>query len=841
MAKLRRQNKFSISISLFFLMMLIVLSDYQASAADTSAISKPYWETRVPYAGKIVPGELRQIYLLNEIWQYLQANMDFEKVCADENLNWAHVNLPHTWNAFDATDNQPGYRRDVSWYRKEIFIPENSLDKIFRLYFEGVNISCEVYVNDKIAGLHVGGYIGFEIDITQFVKMNANNTILVRADNSINRDIIPSQKADFFIFGGIIRDVWLQVLPKIFIDKIKISTPHVSAEQAETEINLHIVNMSHEKLNGQLDLFIEQSDRKIVAQQSLMSEFRPGKNWVSVEMPAVKKPLLWSTETPNLYTVLAELKNEKIADSKSERFGYRWFEFKINGPFFLNGKQLLLRGTHRHEEYAGYGNALLDSLHRKDMRMIKEMGANFVRLAHYPQDPEVYRACDELGLLVWDELPWCRGGLGDAVWKENTQRLLKEQINQNMNHPSVIFWSLGNELYWLPDFPDGGNIDSLKAFVKQLNDLAHEMDPGRLTAIRKFYDGANITDVFSPSIWAGWYSGVYKEYEQALIKARKKYKRFIHIEYGGASHVGRHTENPITGEGYIKTDEWSEQPNMLNIAKISSDGDWSENYMVDLFDWHLMVTEQLDWFAGNAQWAFKDFGTPLRPENPIPYINQKGLVDRAGKPKDAYYVFKSYWTEKPKFCYIESPTWIERVGKPGEKLEVCVFSNCDRVELFLNGEKQGLKNRDIKNFPAAGFHWNVLFADGKNTLQAKGYSGGKKACQNELEILYSSKKYGKPEDIVLSAQKLPDGNFLILARAIDSKGQTCLDFKARVYFDHNGSGYLLENYGTPTRSSVIEFASGRAAIEFCPGEGGKAVIEARTQDIKGSYLFFDPK
>ena len=141
-------------------------------------------------------------------------------------------------------------------------------------------------------------------------------------------------------------------------------------------------------------------------------------------------------------------------------------------------------------------------------------------------------------------------------------------------------------------------------------------------------------------------------------------------------------------------------------------GDWSENYIVDLFDWHLHVSQQDDRLSGNAQWAFRDFATPLRPENAIPYINQKGVADRAGRPKDAYYVFKSYWTKKPKFCYIESHTWTERIGPPDKKRNMCVYSNCSRVELLLNGQSLGVKERNISLFPVANLNWDVLFEEG---------------------------------------------------------------------------------------------------------------------------------
>lgn len=788
------------------------------------------------YEGKIKADAGRQVYRLNHGWNYIEHNCtDIAELSPEVSTSAEIVDLPHTWNAFDATDNEPGYRRDAGWYRKKIYIPDSQKPIIFMLRFEGVNICSEVFVNQEKAGSHTGGYVGFSVDMTPLIKRGAMNQIDVRVDNSINPDVIPSQKSDFFIFGGIVRDVWLQILPATYIDRVLINTPVVSRDKAETTLILRINNRTDSRQNCLIDAKIYDGENRVVSQKESRTKCETGNCTITIDMPDVLTPDLWEPDSPHLHTLKIELSTEESQDRLAERYGYRWFEFEENGPFFLNGKRLLLRGTHRHEEFAGYGNAMPDSLHRLDMQMIKDMGANFVRLAHYPQDPEVYRACDELGLLVWDELPWCRGGMGKDKWKTNTKNLLTEQIIQNYNHPSIIIWSLGNELYWLPDFPDGGNPDSLNAFITELNELAHSLDPGRLTAMRKYYDGAGITDLFSPSIWSGWYSGVYKNYEKALSSSRKKYKRFLHAEYGGASHVGRHTENPITGEGMVNENEWDERPNMINVKRISKSGDWSENYIVDLFDWHLMVSEKLDWFTGSAQWAFKDFGTPLRPENAIPYINQKGLVDRAGTPKDAYYVFKSYWTENPRFCYIESPTWVERTGRPGEKRQVCVYSNCERVRLTLNGDELEIKDRDTDLFPACGLNWDVIFEEGENVLFAVGYADGEEVAKHAVTLTYRTEQSGKPEELVLTADKMRSGNVLIRARVIDDKGYTCLDFNKRVYFDLSGPGFLKSAYGTPTGSRVIEFASGRAAIEYIPASG-RVVIEARTQDFKGSYI-----
>lgn len=768
---------------------------------------------------------------INANWQYLEENhVNLDKVKAA--TNWTNIDLPHTWNQWDATDLVPGYRRNASWYKKEMVIPAQEKVK-YLLYFEAVNLQAQVYVNGQKAGAHIGGYVGFEIDITQFVKKGEKNEILVRADNGYNRDIIPSQKADFFIYGGITRDVFLKTVPTQHLAKVAVSTPKVSAEVATTNVKVKVHNLQNETpLQLQCEL-IEKATGKVVlntTSKNLTS------NEISVDLPVLENPTLWSPDAPNLYELQTKLvQNNQVIDELTETIGYRWYEFEENGPFFLNGKRLLIRGTHRHEEHAGYGMAVPNEIHRKDMEMIKEMGANYVRLGHYPQDPEVYKAANELGLILWDELPWCRGGVGEKTWQENTTRLLKEQIQQNYNHPSIFFWSVGNEIYWLPDFPNGGNTEKLNQVVSKLHQKCHELDPYRLTSIRKYYDGADLVDVFSPSIWSGWYSGVYDNYKATLEKNRPKYPRFLHMEYGGSSHVGRHTENPITGKGLVNEDEWAETINQANVTNIAKKGDWSENYIVDLFDWYLGVTEKSDWFPGNAQWAFKDFGTPLRPENAIPYINQKGLVDRSGKPKDAYYVFKSYWATAP-FAYIESHTWTERSGPKDKSRNISVFSNGEMVELILNGQTQGKKNRTIGEFPASGLNWDITFKEGTNTLIANAYKREKLLAKDTLVVNYTYKKADKPHRIVLSSANLSNGNILVTATMVDKNDQRVLDYEDRCYFTLlDGNSELLMHYGTPTRSQVIEMANGQAMIELVPAIG-RTVVEARNQDFKGSYI-----
>lgn len=778
--------------------------------------------------------------LLNPGWSYYESAVN-DPTLLEPGTVTANVDLPHTWNAMDPTDVVPGYRRDASWYRKQLKINPAGADLRYLLYFEAANMTAQVYVNGQHAGGHVGGYLGFEIDVTDYMDLNRVNDILVRVDNGVDRQIIPSQKSDFVLYGGLVRDVYLRIRPQDFIRSTRISTPEVSKEMARVSASVEITRSA----SGPLQLVMEARNPAGETIVSASAEVEPGTGPLNVQLnlPVISSPMLWSPSSPALYTLHARLEDEngKVVHSQASQFGLRWFSFNEQGAFELNGERLLLRGTHRHEEFAGYGAAMPNELHVRDMQMIKDVGANFVRLGHYPQDPEVYRAADKLGLILWDELPWCRGGIGDETWKENTEAMLREMIAQNFNHPSIMFWSLGNEIYWEPDFEGGGDESKINEYLEYLNDIAHELDPGRLTSIRKYYAGSDIVDVFSPSIWAGWYGGGYHQYEDAIREARQKYPAMLHMEYGGSSHVGRSNATPPGGDG-LKGGQVSveEMVNQAGVVSVAKGGDWSESYIVDLFDWHLKISESMEDFAGNAQWAFKDFSTPLRPENPLPYVNQKGLVDRQGRPKEAYWVFKSYWTTDPAFCHIYGHSWKERHGSNDSTQRIRVYCNTSSAQLTLNGETLNEKTRDLDVFPASGLFWDVKLEEGLNRLEVVGRSAGEDVATDELEISYSEANYGKLANIELTARRQGDGLIMIEATAVDKNGRRVHSGDDRIYFSHvneGTGGSLLGSYGTPDKSATIELANGRANILFQPSsDGGTAVIEVRSQTFKGSYI-----
>ena len=795
-----------------------------------------------PVSALTVKAEV-QTLSISRGWDYWEhSTRDAQRAVSQD--QWQRIDLPHTWNAFDATDEYPGYRRAGGWYRKALEISEDSEGLRHILHFEGANMTSDVYVNGVRAGGHVGGYLGFDVDITDYLAKGGLNTVLVRVDNSVNLDLIPSQKADFVIFGGLSRDVFLKVRRPVFVDRVFIDTPAVSAGQAATNVGVSVKNY-REAGPLTLDVAIRDAGGKTVltARRNIQSAI--GESGITIEMPVLETPALWHVDEPVLYTAEAKLIDAAgtVLDTHTERFGYRWFEFRPHGAFYLNGERLLLRGTHLHEDFAGVGNALSNEQHRADMRQIKGVGANFVRLGHYSHDPSVYQAADELGLLLWDEVPWNRGGVGGDNWRQNTLRHLQEMIRQNRNHPSIIIWSLGNEVYWLPDFEGGGEPALLRSFISEMNDLAHKLDPSRPTAIRKVADAQDIVDVYSPSIWAGWYGGGYHQYGPAITAAQKEHPRLLHVEYGGSSHVGRHTSTPYGGDG-LKGGQVSvaEAVSQTGVKSVARGGIWDESYIVDLFDWHLKVSESQPDFVGNAQWAFKDFATPLRPENDLPYMNQKGLVTRDGQPKEAYWVFKSYWTTDP-FCRIYGHHWTERYSPGGTRDRIRVYCNVESAELHLNGRPLARKTRDTNVFPASGLYWDVEFKEGENTLVVLGYTGDVQTAGDELTLTYSSQEFGRLDHFEFNARKRNDGLIEITATAMDKHDRRVHDGMDRVYFHHTNEGVggrLLRAYGTPEKSSVQTLSNGRARILFEPnGDPDPAVIEIRTQNFKGQYLTLD--
>lgn len=763
---------------------------------------------------------------------------------------WEHVTLPHCFNATDACDPDHGYYRGQGWYRARIPVQNPFPGGRTLLHFQGAGQTTTAWAGSTLLGTHKGGYDEFAFDITAAIAAlpaaarPSGVPITICCDNAPDRDRLPSELSDFCLYGGLYRHVSLVYLPAVALDSIHILPTLATDGSAQVSLSARIYNPSAHADPCRLSIevcdpsgrVVHHSSRILPAQAASSAAFAP------IAAFSLAAPQLWSPASPHLYRCRVTLSTPRGEMSLDDRFGIRRFEFPRGGPFLLNGQRLLLRGTQRHADHAGVAAAMPDDLVREEMRLIRDMGANFIRLGHYQQDRLVLQLCDELGILVWEELPWCRAGVGDAAFRLNAHCLLTHMIEQHYNHPSIVFWGLGNEDDWTGEYPSVDHA-AIRAFMTELRDHAHQLDNSRLTSFRRCDFARDIPDVYSPSIWAGWYHGQYREYEQSLTQQRQRVDRFIHIEWGADSHAGRHAEEPEAALANIpsndRTDERDHDADKTGGApRVSSEGDWSETYACNLFEWYLKTQEKLDWLSGSAHWIFKDFASPLRGDNGIPRVNQKGVVERDLSKKESYYLFQSYWTEKP-MVHIYGHTWPVRWGKPGQPRAVHLYSNCDRAELFLNGISVGTKHRDSQDFPAAGLRWSVPFAPGVNRLRAIA-TKGEVTVTDEIEFIYQTEPWGKPAELRLRRQTRIDTALstpecvTVEAHLYDANGVLCLDAQHSIRFSLIGSGRLIDNMGTTRASRELQLANGRAQISL--DAQGPCQIQAGVEGVPVATL-----
>ena len=788
-------------------------------------------------------------------WEYLQESMGglWEVWHSKETAVWQPVAMPHCFNAYDACDPDVPYYKGNGWYRTHVTIANPYKEGRTLLHFEGAGQTAAVYVGEVLAGKHTGGYDEFVVDITDPVAASKKTgnalvktkeadgiPIAVLCDNSRDLDRIPSDLSDFSLYGGLYRHVNLVYVPAVSLETVHIQTELASpSSAARVSILGWLYNPSSS--NESLEISIDVTDAKGVSVHHSKHTLAPWKEAKEMASFTVGAPQLWSPASPHLYQCRITVRGEGGEYVARENFGIRHTEFVKHGPFKLNGERLLLRGTHRHEDHAGYAAAMPDELIDQEMQLIKDMGANFIRLAHYQQSRRVLANCDRLGILVWEEIPWCRGGVGNETFKQMTRDKLRTMIAEHYNHPSILLWGLGNEDDWPTEYPEI-NQQKIRALFEELNTLSHQLDPSRFTTMRRCDFARDITDVYSPSIWAGWYRGEYTEYQKTLETERERVDHLFHAEWGADSHARRHSEDPDKVLAKIVTGRGTDERGMDYLltggqSRVSKDGDWSETYACNLFDWYLKTQETLPWLAGSAQWVFKDFTTPLRVENPVPRINQKGVIERDMTKKEGYFVFQSYWSETP-MVHLYGHSWPIRWGDAGEAKMVKVYSNCEKAELFVNGKSAGVKQRNSQDFPAAGLRWMTPFVRGKNNLRVVAIHGSTRV-EDEIEFLYQTEKWNAPAGLKLSeiSRNAVDGKETVTveARLYDANGILCLDARNQVHFTLAGVGRLIDNRGTSRGSRLVQMYNGRAEISLEAGSGG-TVVAAHTAEIDAAFL-----
>ncbi|GHV58668.1 beta-galactosidase [Bacteroidia bacterium] len=638
--------------------------------------------------------------------------------------SWEKINLPHTWNSRDAFDEEKGYYRGIGWYAKQLSVPAQWENRNVILHFEGANQVAEVFVNGILAGKHTGGYTAFNFDITSLLKFGENNLLQVKLDNKHDPDI-PPLNADFTFYGGIYRNVRLLVTEPVRFDVtnlassgVFIETPLVNSQQASVTVRGNVVN--HSKVNKKLlvETILYDKNGQEIAKKSVKIDVKAAeKAPFQIKDLTVTNPELWSPESPYLYQSITRIieqgKTAVAYDEFTHPVGFRWFEFNGNEGFKLNGKKYSLKGVNRHQDFAGKGNALPDIYHSNDFARIKSLGFNFVRLAHYPQAPEVYRMCDELGLLVWTEIPIVNEVTDTEAFTENCLNMMREQIRQTCNHPSVILYGYMNEILIrmlsnkrLTE-PERTKIAGItRDLALKLEALTKEEAPTRNTVMAIHYeDGYNhyevstITDVVGYNLYFGWY------YEELQDLTR-------HLEKEHALYPGR----PII------LSEFGPGVDVRNHTKVPRPWDFSEEYQIVMHTSYLDQMAALPYLAGYALWNFADFGAEHRADA-IPFINQKGIVNYDRSDKDVVGLYRATNLIEPVLQFA-SRNYTSRCGVETEAgTGICVdpitvFSNGNTIELTLNGKRIGQKEVVSRQ---AGF--DVPFVHGENILEAQDNRG----------------------------------------------------------------------------------------------------------------------
>ncbi len=590
---------------------------------------------------------MRKELLLNPGWEFIYHDGSVTP-----------VNLPHTWNAKDGQDGGNDYWRGTCSYRKSFPAPEfdRASQRVY-LQFDGVNASAKVVLNEQTVATHDGGYSTFRCDITD--ALQAENTLLVEVDNSVNDRVYP-QKADFTFYGGIYRDVKLLIVSKNHFDLDYFGgsglAVHASVEGYDGKV---WVRTWHNAEKGQVDITLSDAAGTPVAQGTGTD--------IYLTVPTVH---LWNgVEDPYLYTCTATLSVDGVAcDSVSAKFGVRTYRVDPQEGFFLNGRSYPLRGVSRHQDWKGIGNALTKAHHDKDMELIRQMGANTVRLAHYQHDQYFYDLCDKYGMVVWAEIPYISEHMPNG--RANTVSQMKELIVQNYNHASICMWGISNEI----TISTKDKKDMLENH-RILNDLVHEMDPSRPTTLAcyavcgPFNKVAHqVSDLVSWNLYLGWYVPGLCLNDLWVDFFHKVYPNRClgYSEYGCEAMPNLHSSHPRRG-------------------------DHSEEYQAVYHEYLLKFIDKRPFMWATHVWNMFDFAADARNQGGEPGMNHKGLVtfDREIK-KDSFYLYQAWWSKEP-MVHICGSRYVDR---PEKLTTVKVYSNCPSVTLYADGKELATQTGD---------------------------------------------------------------------------------------------------------------------------------------------------
>jgi len=648
---------------------------------------------------------MREVTLLKNAL-FAKQGEDMQPVC-----------LPHTWNALDGQDGGSDYWRGIATY--EIDLPTPTPGKRQYIEFQGANHVATVYANGRELGTHKGGFSTFRFDLTEAMRPQ-NNKLTVVVTNA-DSEVYP-QNADFTFYGGLYRDAsFIEVSPAHF-DLLKDGTCGVFVTpmcSGNTRFDLFTAGAE----GCLVQVALKDSEGNVVAK---------GKNvaapHTTVKM-TVRNPHLWNgMEDPYCYTCEASLiKGEEVVDTVTVTYGYRSFSVNPQNGFWLNGKHVPLHGVSRHQDKLDKGWAISKEDHEIDIALIKEVGANTIRLAHYQHDQYFYDLCDKTGFALWAEIPFISKFIPGKAAYDNTMSQMRELIAQNYNHPSIFFWGISNEILI------GGDSEELVQNLRDLHALAKAMDPSRLTTMAQVFitpmdsEHVYITDIQSFNLYFGWYTGAVEDNGPWFDKFHALNPEVCLglSEYGAENILKWHSANPVNH-------------------------DYTEEYASYYHHEMLKAFETRPFLWSTHVWNMFDFAADARDEGGVVGRNNKGLVtyDR-GTKKDAFYIYKAYWTTDP-MIHVCGERFVDRAP---DQRNITVYTNCDQVTLVVNGVEVATQKAEHH---AAVFE-NVAQQNGVNTVTAKcGEVLGNTITLNAVDTPNESYVLPKPEQEAGNWFELPE-------------------------------------------------------------------------------------
>lgn len=650
---------------------------------------------------------------INDGWRFEKYQEDASAQEFDTS-KWEIVSIPHTWNGVDTDDEVNGYFRGKGWYRRNIKIESLVPNQRIFIFFEGANQETNLYINGKHAGNHKGGYSAFTFDITDFVT-EGNNMMAICVDNKRDRDI-PPLSADFTFYGGIYRDVYLVYKPEAAISLTHYASSGVyltpfKIEETTAQVNAktYLSNASKElkKLTLETEIINAKGERVAVAQSKVKLKANT-ENVLFENNLKISDLIRWDIDDPYMYTVYSRVYDEKgkEVDCVVNSLGVREFSFDPNTGFTLNGRYRKLMGTNRHQDYHHKGNGLRDEMHVRDIELIKGMGSNFLRVAHYPQDPTVMQKCDQLGLLTSVEVPIVDLITLSDAFKQNCIDQTIEMVYQGYNSPSVVMWAYMNEVLLRPPYNSKDSV-ARKTYLDAVYDIAsaieakiREIDPTRETMLPfhsgyKLYRESGIMDlptILGVNLYNGWYGGALSGFEKMLDELHREFpeQSLFLTEFGADLDPRLHSFNPL------RFDFTCEYGNVFH-----------EHYVPQIL--------KRDFVVGATVWNFNDFFSEGR-RDAVPHVNNKGLVGTDRVRKDLYFYYQTYLKDTP-IVHIVTKPWTTRAGASADG-KTCtqplkIYTNADRVEVIHNGVSVG--TFDVKDKIA---NLSIDFVDGENVIEA---------------------------------------------------------------------------------------------------------------------------